>query len=212
MAKTSKKKKTRRRKIALTFLSGSVVIFFTAVFMIFSNDEYKGKTLDMLEQSGAPVELKIPEENIPIYKRAEETYGVDWRLLAAHHRVETRFSSMETLVSPVGAEGHMQFMPCTFIGWTHPSCEGLGEGDIPVEELTDPEAIGYYGGYGVDADGDGVADPYNLEDAVFSAANYLSQNGAADGELERAIFLYNRSDQYVKDVLGFYEDYKQKHP
>ncbi|WP_404409370.1 hypothetical protein [Jeotgalibacillus malaysiensis] len=103
-------------------------------------------------------------------------------------------------------------MPCTFIGWAHPSCEGLGEGDIPEKDLTDPSAIEQYGGYGIDANDDGLADPYDIEDAVYSAANYLSQNGAADGDLERAIFLYNRSDQYVEDVLGFYHDYIEKHP
>ena len=51
--------------------------------------------------------------------------------LLQHHRVETKFSTMDPLLSPVGAEGHMQFMPCTFVGWAHPSCSGLGKGNIP---------------------------------------------------------------------------------
>ena len=33
------------------------------------------------------------ETYIPIYKEAEE-YGIPWTLLAAHHRIETRFSTM----------------------------------------------------------------------------------------------------------------------
>nr|WP_236953615.1 lytic transglycosylase domain-containing protein [Jeotgalibacillus malaysiensis] len=212
MLTKKQRKKLKKRSIFTLLLTLTSVLFFSALFVILSDDEYRGKTLDVLEQNGAPVEMEIPEEFINVYKSAEEEYGVDWQLLAAHHRVETRFSTMDTLVSPVGAEGHMQFMPCTFIGWAHPSCEGLGEGDISKDELTDPEAIEKYGGYGIDANGDGVADPYNIEDAVYSAANYLSQNGAADGDLESAIFLYNRSDQYVEDVLGFYRDYIEKHP
>lgn len=212
LTKKKKRKVLKWKRVAALFFAVFSIIIFSAAFVLMSDDSYMGKTLDLLEENGMPMELEIPDENISIYKKAGEKYNMDWRLLAAHHRVETRFSTMDTLVSPVGAEGHMQFMPCTFIGWAHPSCEGLGEGNIPEEELTDPEAIEMYGGYGVDANDDGVADPYDLEDAVFSAANYLSQNGASDGELEKAIFLYNRSDEYVEDVLGFYENYKTKHP
>lgn len=154
--------------------------------------------------------LDVPTEFIDIYKEAEEIYGVPWTLLAAHHRVETRFSTMDPLLSPVGAEGHMQFMPCTFVGWSHPSCGGLGQGDIPVEDKVNPIIIAQYGGYGVDANEDGIADPYDLEDAIFSAANYLAASGAADGELEKAIFNYNHSDKYVKDVLHFYNLYESQ--
>ena len=48
-----------------------------------------------------------------------------------------------------------------------------------------------------------IADPYDLEDAIFSAANYLAASGAADGEIEKAIFNYNHSEKYVEDVLTF---------
>ena len=153
-------------------------------------------------------DMQIPLEYIPVYMAAEEKYGVPWTLLAAHHRIETRFSTMNTLVSPVGAEGHMQFMPCTFVGWSHPTCSNLGEGDISQEELTNVETIKKYGGYGVDANGDGIADPYDIEDAVFSAANYLARSGVAKGELKKAIFAYNHDEQYVEDVLFFYKKYE----
>ncbi|WP_342597965.1 lytic murein transglycosylase [Psychrobacillus sp. FSL H8-0483] len=154
--------------------------------------------------------LDVPKEYIAIYKNAEEQYGVPWTLLAAHHRIETRFSTMDPLLSPVGAEGHMQFMPCTFVGWSHPSCSGLGVGDIPEKDKVNPDIIAQYGGYGVDANGDGKADPYDLEDAIYSAANYLAASGAADGEIEKAIFNYNHSDKYVKDVLHFYHLYENQ--
>lgn len=155
-------------------------------------------------------EMEVPEEYIPMYKEAADEYGIPWTLLAAHHRVETRFSTMDPLLSPVGAEGHMQFMPCTFVGWSHPTCSGLGQGEIPEDEKTDPEVIKSFGGYGIDGNGDGVADPFDLTDALYSAANYLSKNGAADGELEKAIFQYNHSDEYVEDILHYYHLYKEE--
>lgn len=56
-------------------------------------------------------EKEIPEEYIPIYQSAEKKYGVMWNLLAAIHRVETRFSTIDPMISSVGAEGHMQVRP-----------------------------------------------------------------------------------------------------
>lgn len=107
-----------------------------------------------------------------------------------------------------GARCLLYFMPCTFVGWAHPSCEGLGKGNIPREELVNLEVIKKYGGYGVDGNGDGIADPWNLEDAIFSAANYLANYGGADGDLKRAIYAYNHSEKYVEDVLYYVNLYQ----
>ena len=152
-------------------------------------------------------DLPIPLEYIPIYKAAADTYGIHWPLLAAHHRIETRFSTMKSDVSPVGAEGPMQFMPCTFVGWSHPTCSGLGEGKISKKDKTNPQVIAQYGGYGVDGDGDGIADTFNMYDAIYSAANFLSRVGAKEGKLTEAVYQYNHSKEYVADVLYYYELY-----
>ena len=52
----------------------------------------------------------------------------------------------------------------------------------------------------MDANGDGIADPYNPVDAVFTAARYLQAAGAARN-LSRAIFAYNHAGWYVQSVL-----------
>lgn len=192
----------------LLLFPATVVAFTLVAIAAFS---FYGETVKETVQIGQDrvFEVPFPEEYIPLYQEAAEAYGIPWTLLAAHHRIETKFSTMDPLLSPVGAEGHMQFMPCTFVGWSHPTCSGLGEGDIPEDEKTDPAVIAEHGGYGVDANGDGVADPFDLEDALHSAANYLAQNGAADGDLERAIFRYNHSDKYVRDILHYYERFEE---
>ncbi len=160
-----------------------------------------------LKEIQANFDIAMPHEYIPIYMTAGERYKVPWTLLAAHHRIETRFSTMKANVSPVGAEGPMQFMPCTWIGWKHESCKDLGVGDISEAEKTNPKMIAKYGGYGVDADGDGAANPFDIEDAIHSAANFLAKEGAAEGRIEKAVFQYNHSDQYVTDVLYYFELY-----
>ncbi|HEY3550374.1 MAG TPA: lytic murein transglycosylase [Gaiellaceae bacterium] len=80
--------------------------------------------------------------------------------------------------SSAGAVGWMQFMPSTWARW------------------------------GVDANGDGVADPDNPTDAIFSAARYLAGCG---GQLDitRAIYCYNHATWYVNEVLGLAAAYSQ---
>lgn len=214
MVKKKKKQKSATLKLWLVILMVPVTLtVYILLYIVWGTiKEFPVFAKNTDEKLYAEIQqdfdMKIPIEYMPVYMAAEEKYNVPWTLLAAHHRIETRFSSMSTLVSPVGAEGHMQFMPCTFVGWNHPSCSDLGKGDITKEELTNPSIIKKYGGYGVDANGDGIADPYNIEDAVFSAANYLSRAGVKNGELKKAIFSYNHSDEYVEDVLHYYKQYE----
>jgi len=73
-------------------------------------------------------------------------------------------------VSSAGALGWMQFMPATW-------------------EM-----------YGVDANKDGLKDPFNPVDAIFAAARYLRAAGA-ETDLSKAIFAYNHADWYVDSVL-----------
>ncbi len=73
--------------------------------------------------------------------------------------------------SSAGAVGWMQFMPSTWLRW------------------------------GTDANGDGVADPWNPADAIYSAARYLAAAGGG-ADLHRAVFAYNHADWYVNEVLG----------
>lgn len=213
MAKRKRRSLSNKAKVWLIILlipvAVTVFTLTTILWVGLKNTDFLRNTAHtLIEMQDNRGETKIPEEYIPIYKSAAEEYGIPWTLLAAHHRIETRFSTMDPLLSPAGAEGHMQFMPCTFVGWSYPGCGGLGKGDIPEHDKTNPAVIKKYGGYGVDANGDGIADPYDIEDAIFSAANYLADSGAADGEYEKAIFNYNRSDKYVNDVLAFFNEFE----
>lgn len=81
-------------------------------------------------------------------------------------------------VSSKGAQGPMQFMPPTWLA------------------------------YGVDGDGDGLANINDIHDAIFSAANLLCANGAGDpARLANAIWNYNHSDSYVAEVLELATSY-----
>ncbi|MEO2223019.1 bifunctional lytic transglycosylase/C40 family peptidase [Priestia megaterium] len=151
-------------------------------------------------------EGQIPKEYIPIYKAAGEKYNIPWTLIAAIHRVETNFGQ-DLNTSSVGAIGHTQFMVKTWVGWSFPGGTRLGDASIPKETLMNPAAISKYGGFGVDGDGDGNADPYNVTDAMYSTANYLAANGGASGNYQKAVFAYNHASWYVSRVMGFMKEY-----
>lgn len=150
-------------------------------------------------------ENEVPQQFIEHYQKAGAAYGIPWTLLAAIHRVETHFSS-NLSESYAGAIGPTQFMPCTWTGWSHPTCSGLGRGSIDKNTMLDLNQIKKYGGYGVDGNSDGVADPMNIDDALHSTANYLAASGAKT-DPRKAVFTYNHSQKYVADVMGFFESY-----
>lgn len=111
-----------------------------------------------------------PSDFRPIYIAAGARFGIPWQLIEAVHEVESGKSGSTSKSSYAGARGPMQFMP------------------------------GTWRAYGVDGDGDGVADTTNVVDALYGAANLLASSGAADGDIDGALFNYNHAQWYVDKV------------
>jgi len=89
-----------------------------------------------------------------VYKTAGEKFGVPWQILYGLHMTETGGRNGYILNhGGSGAQGPMQFMP------------------------------GTWRAYGVDGDGDGVADINNAIDAIYGAANYLVKHGTLESGL-----------------------------
>lgn len=121
---------------------------------------------------------EIPADLLPIYQSAAQTCD------GLDWTVLAAIHKVETnfgrseISSSKGALGPMQFMPPTWRA------------------------------YGVDGDGDGLADTNNVYDAIFSAAHLLCANGAGDpSRLADAIWNYNHSDSYVAEVLELATSY-----
>ncbi|HEU0286474.1 MAG TPA: hypothetical protein VFR22_05465 [Nocardioidaceae bacterium] len=68
---------------------------------------------------------------------------------------------------------------------------------------------------GVDADGDGIANPNDLDDAALAAGVYLCAgdvNLSDRDQLKQAIYRYNPSDEYVALVLSYIDAYTNGEP
>jgi murein DD-endopeptidase MepM/ murein hydrolase activator NlpD len=131
-----------------------------------------------------PQELSAPPA-VPVSMSSSELLGLWQRAGAAYGipwQVLGAINKIESNFgrnmgpSSAGAIGWMQFMPGTWLRW------------------------------GVDANGDGVADPWNPTDAVFSAARYLAAAGGTS-DLYRGVYAYNHADWYVNEVLSLADLY-----
>ncbi len=152
------------------------LIFLVALFVASapgSGGEPRGCT------RGAGSANGVPADYLPWLERAAIRYRLGPRgfaIVAAIHYVESDFGrSPLPGVAPgtqnsVGAEGPGQFL------------------------------VSSWEAFGVDANGDGVRDPYSIPDSVFATANLLHTDGAP-GDWRGAIFDYNHAWWYVEEVL-----------
>jgi cell wall-associated NlpC family hydrolase len=140
---------------------------------------------------GAPsqdAQRDIPPQLLPVYQTAADSCpGLPWSVLAAIGKVETDHARSTAPGVRSGAN---------FAGAAGPMQIGIGG-----------KAGNTWAAYAVDADGGG-ADIYNPVDAIFTAANYLCQNGADKGaDVAGAVFAYNHADWYVTKVLAIASTY-----
>jgi len=115
----------------------------------------------------------VPAALLPIYQSASDAYGLGPQGPGVLAAINGIESGFGANLGPssAGAVGWMQFLPSTWA--TH----------------------------GVDANGDGTADPNNPQDAIYAAAGYLRAAGMPL-DTPGAIFSYNHADWYVAEVLA----------
>ncbi|MDJ0422576.1 lytic murein transglycosylase [Dietzia kunjamensis] len=178
-----------------------------------------GRTSDQLREwaSGINEPMNIPVAALAAYGNAAETMrqtrpecNLAWTTLAGIGHVETR-------------HGRYRGASLSDDGYALPPIIGIkldgspGFADIPDTDggeldgdTENDRAVGpmqfipeSWRKYGVDADGDGRADPNQIDDAAVSAARLLCTNGGDLSQAEnwqRAVLSYNASREYVMDV------------
>jgi membrane-bound lytic murein transglycosylase B len=107
-----------------------------------------------------------------------------WALVELYHLIfianNLEMDPLNIMGSFAGALGPAQFIPSTFRD------------------------------YGVDGDGDGIVNPFKMEDATATMGNYLKSLGwSEDASTEKkrnAVWHYNRSQVYVNTVMMLYEE------
>jgi len=151
-----------------------IVSVFLSLALV-DQPKYVQLNLDNLRSSFTGSEDKLKELEKKIIERTEKKS--DWALeqLIALEEMKTKHNIdiLNIKGSWAGAFGISQFIPNSYIQWA------------------------------VDGNDDGIIDLFNMEDAIFSVANYLKTNGWADDKdsIFAALYHYNHSDDYVAAIL-----------
>ena len=147
---------------------------------------------------------------------------LSWSLLAGIGRVESNHGRFGGAV--VGADGRVSppiYGPLLDGSGGYPAIAdtdgGRWDGNAQFDRAVGPMQFipGTWAIYGADGNGDGVADPQNVDDAALAAARYLCAGG---GDLStqagrwNAVYRYNHSASYVSLVLGLADSYASGTP
>ncbi|HVU91712.1 MAG TPA: lytic transglycosylase domain-containing protein, partial [Jatrophihabitans sp.] len=143
--------------------------------------------------------------------RRRPSCGLSWPLLAGIGRVESNHGRFAGAVLHADGRSTPPVIGIPLDGHGTALIRDTDRGRLDGDRVFD-RAVGpmqfipsTWAGWGVDANGDGVKDPFNIFDAAQAAADYLCAAGAdlttTSGQV-RAILSYNHSYDYVTLVMG----------
>ncbi|GAA1056267.1 murein transglycosylase [Agromyces luteolus] len=145
----------------------------------------------------------------------EPTCGVDWTTIAAIGAVESGHGSHGDSV--LGADGLVQpkilgpALDGDGVAAIHDTDGGALDGDVTWDRAVGPMQFipSTWAQWGADANGDGVADPSQIDDAAYAAARYLCASGpmTTPEGWRAAVFSYNHLDSYVDKVARIANGY-----
>jgi membrane-bound lytic murein transglycosylase B len=142
--------------------------------------------------------------------------GIDWSLVAGIGRVESNHGRFRGAVLNSDGTSTPKIMGPPLNGvqfaFIRDTDGGSFDGDSSYDRAVGPMQFipATWRAYGVDADGTGSADPFNINDAALGAAHYLCVSGGnlrTDAGQRKAVMAYNHSDSYVNEVLALARAY-----
>ncbi|MBT2528870.1 lytic transglycosylase domain-containing protein [Streptomyces sp. ISL-99] len=181
-----------------------------------------GTSIDLPVVAG-PAEAGIPATVLDAYKRAEETIRdtkpgcrLPWQLLAAIGKVESgqarggRVDANGTTLTPIlGPQ-------LNGVGFANISDtdDGAYDGDTTHDRAVGPMQFipSTWAVWGQDGNADGRKNPNNIYDAALAAGRYLCAHDrdlSAQGDLDQAILGYNRSREYLRTVMSWFDYYRR---
>ncbi len=152
-----------------------------------------------------------------MYALVDPSCGVSWSVLAGIGRTETNHGTYRG--ATVGNDGVVRppiFGPeldgSNAFAIVRDSDAGRLDGTANTDRAVGPMQFlpSTWRTVGLDADGDGTADPHDLYDAAASAADYLCRSGPGlsdPARLRAAVLTYNRSQEYADLVLERADSY-----
>lgn len=157
---------------------------FFSIFMLWSVI-FSGATF----AKDTPSKADIYEQRMVFYKQFAQT-TIPWYQIAAIDQYERSIQAVRSDIPKREGITAIQFSQEYWAGEIN-----------PYREDTSPTSIGYFGGSGLDGNGDGIANPQHDEDVLQSLVRYLSNYGTTDKDFETAISAYYKKEVTVKQIL-----------
>jgi peptidoglycan LD-endopeptidase LytH len=131
------------------------------------------------------------QERMKLYQKIETVTHIPWYYLAAIDQYERNIRSVRRDLPKVESLIGIYFSPEKWAGVTNPN---------PQEE--NPAIIQFFGGMGVDGDGDGKASLKSDEDVLYAFAHYLLSYGTDHDNLKIGLWNYYKRDKTVGIIVG----------
>jgi hypothetical protein len=175
-------------------------------------------TVSTLSSNGIPTAALLAYQHAAtVLERADASCQLDWPLVAAIGRVESdhgRFGGNVLSADGVARPG-IYGVPLDGSGNTaeiRDTDSGVYDRDRVWDRAVGPMQFipGTWDVVGVDADGDGLKNPQDIDDASLATAVYLCAGGgdlSSDVAARAAVFRYNHSTSYVDLVLKIADAY-----
>ncbi|GIN19824.1 MAG TPA: M23 family peptidase [Bacillus bacterium] len=130
------------------------------------------------------------EKRLELYKKTETATGVPWFYIAAVDQYERSIRYVrKDLPKPDGIIGI----------YIHPEqWKGIAN---PDKKDINPVTISFFNGLGQDGNGDGIANPNDEEDVLFTIGNYFSKYGVDDTRFRIALWNYYKRDKTVGAIM-----------
>ena len=122
---------------------------------------------------------------------------VPWYYLAAIDQYERNIQSVRSDIPKRDSVIAIQFSEEYWDGPLNSS-----DGDSPAPDIS------YFGGMGLDGNGDGIADRNNDEDILYTMASYLSQFGLEEENFKLAVYEYYGTEEAVNQIMTIAKIYK----
>lgn len=143
-----------------------------------------------------PPKVDVLEERMSYYLQFENTL-VPWYYLAAVDQFERNIQQVRKDIPKRDGTIAIQFSDDFWAGIFNPD----------KDDIT-PESITFFGGNGLDGNADGMANPEDSIDVLFTMSSYLASYGQSEEDFKLAVYEYYQSEKTVDQIMTIAKLYK----
>ncbi|MCF6092401.1 M23 family metallopeptidase [Microaerobacter geothermalis] len=133
-----------------------------------------------------------------LFEKMESLFGIPWYYLAAIDQYERSIAKVRKDIPVKEGLIAIYIPPSKWTGFLNPNPNDV-----------EPKSIQFFNGMGLDGNGDGLADPKNDLDVLFTMTQYLSSYGFKEEDIRIALWEYYKREKTVEQISQFAKIYQK---